>query len=227
MGLINRRRVGVGLVVAFGAVVAFVALGPGRPVPPGFVSIRKAPSFQDAALLEKAWALPVAAKYPRPLISQSNPSACGPTSVANVLRSTGVEATSDQVAAHGVGCFAGICTMGLTLGELASAATASAPGWTITTLHPSSVEALREELRHANEEDRRYVINLHRFPLFGAGGGHHSPLGGYLEAEDLVFVLDVNASYGPWLVSTSRLYEAMDTTDDSSGEKRGLLKLQR
>jgi len=34
--------------------------------------------------------------------------------------------------------------------------------------------------------------NFNRAQIFGAGVGHHSPIGGYLEAEDLVFVLDVN-----------------------------------
>ena len=68
---------------------------------------------------------------------------------------------------------------------------------------------------------------LLELPLFGTGGGHHSSIGGYLEAEDLVFVLDVNASYQPWLVSTARLFEAMDTVDSASGEKRGLIKLER
>ena len=32
-----------------------------------------------------------------------------------------------------------------------------------------------------------------------AGGGHHSPIGGYLEKEDLVFVLDVYDPYKPFL----------------------------
>lgn len=55
----------------------------------------------------------------------------------------------------------------------------------------------------------RFVLLL--LPLFGRGGGHHSPLGGYLEEEDLAFVLDVNAGYGPWLVSAQRLFDAMNT----------------
>ena len=71
------------------------------------------------------------------------------------------------------------------------------------------------------------MINFHRRPLFGAGGGHHSPIGGYLEPEDLVFVLDVNERFGPWLVSSDRLFEAMDSVDSSSGMKRGLLRMTR
>ena len=85
--------------------------------------------------------------------------------------------------------------------------------------------AFRAELRQANDPRQRLIINFTRRPLFGTGGGHHSPIGGYFDAEDLVFVLDVNERFGPWLVSSERLFEAMDTVDSSSGARRGLLKL--
>lgn len=196
-----------------------------EPMPPGFVSIRTAPAFQDAALLERAWALPVAATFPHPVVSQTNPSACGPTSGANVFRSEGKALSSDDVAAHGKGCVGGICFGGLTLAQLGDALRETSPEFKVTELHPATPEEFREELRHANDPDRRLIINFTRRPLFGTGGGHHSPIGGYLEAEDLVFVLDVNEHYGPWLVSSARLFEAMDTVDPSSGQKRGLLRL--
>ena len=222
----GKARWGLGGVLAVMALALFF-VRPEAPMPAGFVSIRAAPAFQDAALLERAWALPVAKTFPRPLISQSNPSSCGPTSVANVFRSAGAETGADDVAAHGSGCAGGVCFGGLTLSQLAEAAHATSPAWQVTELHPATVEALRDELRHANEPERRLIMNFSRRPLFGTGGGHHSPIGGYLEAEDLVFVLDVNARYGPWLVSTPRLFEAMDTVDSSSGQKRGLLRLTR
>jgi hypothetical protein len=40
-------------------------------------------------------------------------------------------------------------------------------------------------------------------------------------AEDLVFVLDVNENYRPWLIERERLFSAMDTFDGQ--QKRGLL----
>lgn len=222
------KRWGLGIaalvLLALGAVLF---LRREAPPPPGFSSIRDAPAFQDAALLERAWALPVAKTYPRPLLSQRNPSSCGPTSVANALRSAGGTITSDEVAANGAGCVVGFCFGGLTLSQLTEAARASAPGWTVSELRPESVEALREVLRAANDPKQRLLINFHRRPLFGAGGGHHSPIGGYLEAEDLVLVLDVNERFGPWLVSSARLFEAMDSVDSSSGMKRGLLRMTR
>lgn len=213
------------VVLALAALAFFATRTPEGP--PGFVSLRASPMFQAPALLEKAWALPVASTWPRPLLSQTNPTSCGPTSVANVLRSGGEATTPSTVAAHGPGCVNGFCFGGLTLDDLAEASRQSSSGWKVTVARPETVEALREQLRHANDPGVRLVANFHRGPLFGTGGGHHSPIGGYLEAEDLVFVLDVNASYGPWLVSTARLFDAMNTVDPSSGKQRGLIIFQR
>src|SRR5207248_3969014 len=65
----------------------------------------------------------------------------------------------------------------------------------VTVLRDLTPDAFREELRHANDLSRRYVVNFARGRIFGAGVGHHWPLGGYLEAEDLVLVLDVNEKF--------------------------------
>ena len=54
----------------------------------------------------------------------------------------------------------------------------------------------------------------------------HSPLGGYLEDDDLAFVLDVNSGFGPWLVSAERLFEAVNTSD-WVGPGRGLARFER
>src|SRR5665213_3861268 len=51
------------------------------------VSIKETRDYQDPALLNKAWALPVAAAYQADIEFQQNGSVCGPTSVANVLHS--------------------------------------------------------------------------------------------------------------------------------------------
>ena len=69
-------------------------------------------------------------------------------------------------------------------------------------------------------------MNFHRGPLFARGGGHHSPIGGYLEAEDLVFVLDVNDAYDPWLAPVSRLLEAVSVVDTATGHTRGVVSIE-
>jgi hypothetical protein len=183
-------------------------------------SVRSSPTYQRPDLLEKAWALPVARLY-SPLLPQSFTSLCGPTSVANVLRSVGAAAGRNPLRGFGV--------RAMSLDQLArEAAAVMPPGWQVQAVRPRSVEEFRAELRASNDERRRYVANFARSALFGGGPGHHSPLGGYLEDEDLAFVLDVNAGYGPWLVSPERLFGAMNTTADwSTGKTRGLARFER
>jgi hypothetical protein len=182
-------------------------------------SIRSHATYQRADLLKRAWALPVAAAY-QPLLSQSVLSICGPTSVANVLRSLQVSTGKNPFSKFGV--------RPMSLDQLVRESAAIMPaGWSVASVRPGDVEALRGELRLSNDPNRRYVANFTRRLLFGRGGGHHSPIGGYLEEEDLAFVLDVNSGFGPWLVSTERLFVAMDTADWAGGDKRGLARFER
>lgn len=170
-------------------------------------------------VLTKAWALPVAQTY-QPLRSQGFRSICGPTSVSNVLRSVGIDAPANPLKGFGL--------RAMSLEQVAREGGEVMPeGWAAAVVRAPTVEALRDELRHANELNRRYIANFSRGPLFGRGGGHHSPLGGYLEAEDLVFVLDVNRGFGPWLAPTERMFEAMNTVDRGDGRTRGLVRFER
>jgi hypothetical protein len=114
---------------------------------------------------------------------------------------------------------------GLTLDELASVMRRKTTHH-ISVLRNLSIAAFRQHIARSNDPNRRYTVNFHRGLLFGQGVGHHSPIGGYLEDRDLVFVLDVNAKFGPWLVSTERLFRAVDSEDSSSHMKRGLLLIE-
>jgi len=187
-------------------------------------SIKTEATYQNPALLERAWHLPVAATYQRRLFFQPNGSVCGPTSVANVLRSLGNESASVDSVLAGTGeCWTGICWGGVSLDELAEVAR-HATSRKVTVLRNLTLPQFRDELRHVNDLDRRYIVNFQRAPLFAQGGGHHSPVAGYLEAEDLALVLDVNENFKPWLVSSERLFKAVDTGD--SDQKRGLLRIE-
>lgn len=189
-------------------------------------SIKAAPEYQDPALLEKAWALPVAQTYRKGLDFQRNGSFCGPASVVNVMRSLGAAADQDAVLeGTGTKTTGGLLMGGLTLDQLGEIAKAKT-GRAVTVLHEQTLESFRAQLKRANDPAVRLILNFHRGPLFGKGGGHHSPIAGYLEAEDLVFLLDVNKDFQPWLVKSARLFEAMDTTDKTAGKKRGLLVLE-
>lgn len=171
-------------------------------------------TIQDRALLERAWQLPVAKRY-APLLSQSVSSICGPTSVANVLRSMGVRVGKNPFRRFGL--------RAMSLDQVVTESAEVVPaGWKVTAVRPRTLDALRPHLRQSNDARFRYVTNFSRAPLFGRGGGHHSPLAGYLEEEDLAFVLDVNAGFGPWLVPAAKFFDAMNTSDGRGGPTRGL-----
>lgn len=175
-------------------------------------------------LINRAWQLPVATTFKTEVTWQSNGSRCGPASVANTFRSLGEHETTEAEVLEGTGkCWTGICFLGLTLDELADIARTKTHR-SITVLRNLTAEEFREHMRRSNDPGRRYIINFAREKIFGGGVGHFSPIGGYLEAEDLVFVLDVNERYKPWLIQRQRLFSAMDTLD--GGKKRGLLLIE-
>jgi hypothetical protein len=189
-------------------------------VPPGVLarSVTRTP-----ALLARAWQLPAAAAYRRALLFQRNGSTCGPATLASVLGSLGERATTEAAVLEGTGsCWVGVCFGGLTLDQVADLARLRTRR-RVTVIRDLSPEQFRRELRRSNDPGVRYTINFTRKPIFGVGGGHHSPIGGYLEDLDLVFVLDVNPAYRPWLVERPRLFAAMDTLDGD--RKRGLLRI--
>jgi len=175
-------------------------------------------------LIERAWHLPAAATFHRSVNWQSNSSRCGPASVANAYRSLGEAASTEGKVLAGTGrCWTGLCILGLTLDELAEVARTNTSR-KVTVLRDLSEDQFLEHMRRSNDPGRRYIVNFDRAQIFGAGVGHHSPIGGYLEAEDLVFVLDVNSDYQPWLVERKRLFAAVNTFD--GGKKRGLLLIE-
>ncbi|MEY9361173.1 hypothetical protein ABH994_003894 [Bradyrhizobium yuanmingense] len=175
-------------------------------------------------LIERAWHLPVAATFEGHVDWQSNGSRCGPAAVANAYRSLGEAArTEGKVLAGTWSCWTGVCIMGLTLDELANVAQSNTSR-KVTVLRDLSENQFLEHLRRSNDPRRRYIVNFDRAHIFGAGSGHHSPIGGYFEAEDLVFVLDVNFDFQPWLVERKRLFNAVNTFDGD--KKRGLLFIE-
>jgi hypothetical protein len=217
--------------VAAIASAALLALGVGsyawgsREATPDVDTIRDDAFFQNAALIERAWSLPVAASMRPGFVSQPNGSFCGPTSVVNVVRSLGGQAsTEDVLEGTSITTVLGVLPQGITLDELAELTRTRLPNHSVEVVRDIDLPAFRELIAtSANDASMRMIVNFTRQPLFATGGGHHSPIGGYLVDEDLVFVLDTNESYEPWLVPTDRLYGALDTIDVASGQKRGVL----
>jgi hypothetical protein len=218
--------IGLAVLLLGGSAALITPLVSGGHADYALVSIKDAREYQDPALLEKAWALPVARMYHSEIEFQRNASVCGPTSIANVLHSLHTPGNQEAILqGTGISTVLGYLPSGVTLDQLAEIAKQKT-GRKVTVLRDLDPAGFREHLRHANDVSRRYVINFSRSPLFGTGGGHHSPIAGYLVDEDLVLVLDVNKKYGPWLVKPARLYEAMNTLDGGALKKRGLLLME-
>jgi hypothetical protein len=188
-------------------------------------SIRDTAQFQDPALLARAWTLPAAQRIQPAFRPQRNATTCGPASLANVFRSLGHDVDEAAVLSGTGKCWTSVCFGGVTLDELADIARAR-PGHRVSVLRDLTFEQFVEHLRRSNDPGRRYVVNFHRGPLFTEGHGHHSPLGGYLERENLAFVLDTNDRYQPFLVDPRRLFEAVNTVDSTGGKTRGLLLIE-
>lgn len=208
------------------AILALLATAPVLIAPPKIPqAVIDTSVVRSPDLLEKAWHLPVARTFARDVAWQSNPSVCGPASLANTFRSLGEGARTEGDVLGGTGrCWLfGICIGGLTLDELAEVARRKTQR-KVTVLRDLTAAQFRDHLRHANDPGRRYLINFTRTKIFGAGVGHHSPIAGYLEEEDLIFVLDVNRDFQPWLIERDRLFAAMDTLDGD--KKRGMLLIE-
>jgi hypothetical protein len=210
----------VGVVVL--ALAALIAIGP--PKVPADAIARSV--NRDAALLARAWALPVARLYKRELYWQQNGSFCGPASLLNVFASQGKRFANEAAVLEGSGkCWSGVCFLGLTLDEVAAVARRRTKS-KVSVLRDLTRDQFEQHMLRSNDTSRRYTANFTRKAIFGAGGGHHSPIAGYLEPEHLVFVLDVNHDFRPWLIERDRLYAAIDTVDGSSEKKRGLLLIE-
>lgn len=187
-------------------------------------SIETEATYRDPALMEAAWRLPVAERYRKqPYEYQKNPSFCGPASVADLLHSLGIARSQDAVIdGTRFQPWFGILLGGLTLDQLAELLKLRT-GRPVAIERDLSLAQFRRELVALNDPERRVIANFHRGPLFGRGHGHFSPLLGYLAGRDLVLVGDVNPNYRPFLVSSARLWRAVDTIDPATGRKRGLL----
>lgn len=220
------RKTAIGGLVSVVLVLGLAGFYAREPAAPPS-SIEFTPAYQNEALLKRAWDLPVARLYgPQGYLFQSNPSVCGPTSIADLLHSEGRAADPKSVMnGSGVWEIFGILPGGLTLDQEAEILERNS-GKPVTKLRDLSLEAFRAEMARSNDPARRIIVNFTRMPLFGRGHGHFSPILGYLADKDLVFVGDVNGNYRPWLVSTTRLYEAQDTLDTTSHAKRGVLEIE-
>lgn len=224
---VRKILIGIGLLLALILVAGAVMVGPylfERNAYEGVPSIEARADYRDPALMQAAWSMPVARAYRAGGFEyQDNPSFCGPTSIANLLRSLGRPTDQHQVIdGTNYEPWFGVLLGGLTLDELADLL-AQRLDRPVATVRNPTLDAFRRHLARANDPDVRLIVNFHRGPLFGRGLGHFSPVLAYLPDRDLVLVGDTNRDYRPFLVGSELLWRAMNTVDSDSGRPRGLL----
>ena len=177
-------------------------------------------------LLERAWQQPVAQLYSRAgLITQRMRAMCGPTSLALALRSAGIAAEPERVLDDTpVATLFGMRMGGMSLDQVAEVLRIKS-GYEVQILRNLSLAEFREQLSLVNDPRHRFIANFDRQPLFGWGGGHHSPLGAYLPDAGAVLVVDTNGKVGPWMVSVPRLHHATFKREPWMDKPRGLARL--
>src|SRR5262249_32452352 len=93
-----------------------------------------------------------------------------------------------------------------------------------------STAQFRSTARHVLNRPEPYLLTT--FPRAtlsddNTGGGHFSPLAAYSGGGDALLVMDVaRYKYPPFWVDTDLLWQAMATTDTSSGQHRGYIVVE-
>ena len=109
------------------------------------------------ALLDRAWRLPVATTFAREIVWQSNGSACGPASLANVFRSLGEAPDTEGGILEGTSaCWFHVCPVGLTLDQAADLARLLSSR-EVDVLRDLTPEAFGDILRDVNNPGRCYI----------------------------------------------------------------------
>jgi len=194
-------------------------------------SVKDDPRYQERKLLDKALELPVARLYGPNTIWQPREGYCGAASLANVMRSVNP--------AHKVQF--GPFPRPYVVQRLAELLTGllqeeAVQFKRVEVLPLMQLDEFRQVMRRVNDPAYRFIANFYRLPLFFAKApwyvrlrkvfsGHFSPVVAYLPDEDLVAILDVNQSYGTYLVPTERFWEAVQSKDVSSGKYRALIQV--
>jgi len=176
--------------------------------------------------------------------TERHQSFCGPTSLAIVMNSLGVNdptppslfpyhlVTQETIftpANLAVKSYEEVDKNGVTLDELARFA--ANLKLSASVIHAADLPAadMRARLIAAlGQPDTRVVVNFNRATLGQEGEGHFSPLVAYDQASDSFLILDVaRYKYPPWWVSAKDLDTSLRTKDLKTGLSRGFLIVTR
>ena len=204
--------------------VAFRAPSPHHlPLPVGLISVESA---DGAQLLSHSAFTIDDADLTRFFESQSRVAYCGVASsviVLNALRHDTVltQSTVFPNAATELRTTFG----GMTLAQLADLLHANGADVTVTHASESNIDTFRTIARQNLQTPHDFIlVNYERAVLGQTKSGHISPLAAYDDQTDRLLILDVAAyKYPPVWVTTTDLWNAMNTIDPASGLSRGFL----
>ncbi|XP_028122281.1 glutathione gamma-glutamylcysteinyltransferase 1-like isoform X2 [Camellia sinensis] len=118
---------------------------------------------------------------------------------------------------------------GISFGKLVCLAHCSGARVEAFRTNQSTIDDFRKYVMACSSSDDCHVISsYHRGSFQQTGAGHFSPIGGYHAGKDMALILDVaRFKYPPHWVPLTLLWEAMDTLDGASGQRRGFMLISK
>nr|QCX35398.1 phytochelatin synthase 2 [Arundo donax] len=170
--------------------------------------------------------------------TQSEPAFCGLASLAVVLNALAIDPGRrwkgpwrwfDESMLDCCEPLDKVKAQGITFGKVACLAHCSGADVQSFRANRATIHDLRRHLiRCASSQDCHLIASYHRRPFKQTGTGHFSPIGGYHAEQDMALILDVaRFKYPPHWVPLPLLWEAMNTTDESTGLLRGFMLISR
>uniref|UniRef100_A0A453J7E6 glutathione gamma-glutamylcysteinyltransferase n=1 Tax=Aegilops tauschii subsp. strangulata TaxID=200361 RepID=A0A453J7E6_AEGTS len=170
--------------------------------------------------------------------TQSEPAFCGLASIAVVLNALAIDPGRrwkgpwrwfDESMLDCCEPLHVVRSQGITFGKVVCLARCAGASVRCFRADHAAVHDLRAHLaRCASSRDCHLIASYHRGHFKQTGGGHFSPIGGYHAGTDMALILDVaRFKYPPHWVPLTLLWEAMNTTDKTTGFPRGFMLVSR
>ncbi|CAD6233398.1 unnamed protein product [Miscanthus lutarioriparius] len=170
--------------------------------------------------------------------TQSEPAFCGLASLAVVLNALAIDPGRrwkgpwrwfDESMLDCCEPLDAVKARGITFGKVACLAHCAGAKVQPFRAHQVTIDDLRRHLvRCASSTDCHLIASYNRRHFKQTGTGHFSPIGGYHAGQDMALILDVaRFKYPPHWVPLPLLWEAMNTTDESTGLLRGFMLVSR
>nr|ADK61091.1 phytochelatin synthase [Kandelia candel] len=170
--------------------------------------------------------------------TQSEPAYCGLASLSMVLNALAIDPRRtwkgpwrwfDDSMLDCCESLDNIKQKGITFGKVACLAYCNGAKADSFRTTESSVDDFRTHVVScASSENCHVIVSYNRKAFNQTGSGHFSPIGGYHTRNDMVLILDVaRFKYPPHWVPLTLLWEAMDTVDEATRQRRGFMIISR